>query len=51
MNYVTNGIINEIKYLISLNPKYDFTVIKLLLHRGNEIKSIKINKEDILKIN
>ena len=29
MDYITRGIINEIKYLISLNSKSDFTVIKL----------------------
>ena len=51
MKYITQGIINETKYIISLNPKSDFSVIKLLITRGDEIKTIKINIEDIINNN
>ena len=51
MRYITHGIINETKYIISLNPKSDFSVIKLLINRGDEIKTIKINIEDIIENN
>ena len=51
MKYITQGIINETKYIISLNPKSDFSVIKLLITRGDKIKTIKINIEDIINNN
>ena len=51
MKYIAQGIINETKYIISLNPKSDFSIIKLLIIRGDEIKTIKLNKEDIIKDN
>ena len=51
MDYITTGIINETKYILWLNTKYDYNVIKLLMTKGNDIKTIKLNRDDILKKN
>ena len=51
MDYITTGIMNETKYILSLNHKSDFSVIKLLINKGDKIKTIQLKREDTMNNN